>query len=58
MEEQWDPVMLEEYLAGLEHKVANDQILETRRRLLDEVVIDLRHSAVAIDLRGPKPSPR
>lgn len=30
----WDPVMLEEYLAGIELGVDGDQVLELRRRVL------------------------
>jgi len=30
----WDPVMLEEYLLGIELGVDGDQILELRRRVL------------------------
>ncbi len=30
----WDPVMLEEYLAGIELGVDGDQVLEIRRRVL------------------------
>jgi hypothetical protein len=32
--ELWDPVMLEEYLAGIELGVDGDQVLELRRRVL------------------------
>ena len=32
--ELWDPVMLEEYLAGVELGVNGDQVLELRRRVL------------------------
>lgn len=30
----WDPVMLEEYLLGIELGVDGDQVLELRRRIL------------------------
>ena len=30
----WDPVMLEEYLAGIELGIDGDQVLEFRRRVL------------------------
>ncbi len=32
--ELWDPVMLEEYLLGVELGVDGDQVLELRRRVL------------------------
>lgn len=32
--EEWDPVMLEEYLAAVELGVDGEQVLELRRRVL------------------------
>jgi len=34
----WDPVMLEDYLAGIELGVDGDQVLEFRRRVLDRLI--------------------
>ena len=36
--DQWDPVMLEDYLAGIELGVDGDQVLEFRRRVLDRLI--------------------
>lgn len=48
----WDPVLLEEYLASADVEVAEDQLLEVRRRVLglNRLVIDLRRHGYNIDL--------
>lgn len=58
MDEQWDPIMLEQYISQLDHKVADEQRLETRRRVASRLVVDLRSKHPVIDLRPPQSSAR
>ena len=58
MDQKWDPVMLDAYLSKLDHKVADEQRLETRRRVSSRLVVDLRSKHPVIDLRPPESSTR
>ncbi len=39
----WDPVMLEDYLASIDLRLGEEQLLEIRRKVLDRAVIVASH---------------
>ncbi len=56
--QQWDPVMLAIYLAGLECDISPGRIAELRRRVLDdkeleELFLQVAGSGPTLDLREP-----
>lgn len=51
--QDWDAVMLEEYLAevGGAEPAEDERALGVRRRVMDELVISLRRGRAVVDLR-------
>ncbi len=52
--EDWDPAMLEEYLAAQVVEVGSDQVRDVRQRVIDRnrIVVGLDQRGTRIDLRS------